>query len=180
MAIYNPDGTPYQPKGSLQQFDPQGSAHDLFNRFNREIIEIGGSPVFYYEMFVGSQDIDHLFIEARNKMWSQHPVEFMAMYDPASPTMAMTMYGPDAGNNAMVFYTNYQHFLDKIGHPPVIGSRIHTPQLRENWKIMDRRTSGYQNWGVVTLEIHCVRFQESLTTGEGKVSQDSTPKYDII
>lgn len=179
MAIYNPDGTPYKSRGSLQQFDPKGPNNDLFNRFNQEVIEIGGSPVYYHEMFVGTQSIDKLYIEARNKMWSQHPIEFMAMYEPVSPQLAMTLFGPDNSSNTMVFYTNYKHFLEKIGHPPVIGSRIYTPQLKEHWEIMDRRTSGYQNWGVVTLEIHCVRFQESLTTGSGEVTQPKQD-YDII
>lgn len=179
MAIYRPDGSVYSPKGSMQQFDPKGQSHDLFNRFNKEIIEIGGSPIFYFEMFVGKQNIDPIYVESRSKMWSQHPIELMAMYEPLSPQLAMTLFGPDAASNTMVFYTNYQHFLDKVGHPPVVGSRIYTPQLKEHWEILDRRSGGYQNWGVVTLEIHCVRFQETSTQGEGRVTQPKQD-YDII
>jgi hypothetical protein len=175
MAILKPDGTPYTTRGSLQQFSPTGNTHDLFNRYNREIIEAGGSPVHYYEVFIPTGSIDKVFVESKNKVWSQHPVEFTAIYEPLNPQLAMTIFGPNSIDQPMVFYTNYQSFLDKIGHPPVLGSRLYTPQLKEHWEILDRRTSGYQNWGVVTLEIHCKRFQESLTTGEGRVTQREEP-----
>lgn len=179
MPIYRPDGSTYQTKGSVQQFDPKGSANELFNRYNKEIIEIGGSPIFYHELFIPSQSIDKLYIESRSKMWSQHPIEVMASYEPLAPQLRMSLFGPDGHSESMVFYTNYQHFLERVGHPPVIGSRIYTPQMKENWEVLDRRTGGFQNWGIVVLEIHCKLFQESLTTGEGRVSQPKQD-YDIV
>ena len=52
MTVYRPDGKPYCPTGSLQQFDDQNPARDLFNIYDEETIRLGGSPLFYYELLL--------------------------------------------------------------------------------------------------------------------------------
>ena len=63
MGILGNDGKPYKPAGSLQQFDPENTEHCLFNLWDQELIEIGGSPIFYYEVFIQSGTIDPLYRE---------------------------------------------------------------------------------------------------------------------
>ena len=58
-----------------------------------------------------------------------------------------------------------------MGHPPKIGSRIHTPHKREDWVVVQRNPGDYKLWGEIRLELLCQRFQETVTTGEGKVTQ---------
>lgn len=171
MAIRSPDGTIYTTSGSIQQFNPNDQTHDLFNLYDQELIALGGSPIFYYELFIGSQTIDKLYIESRGKLWSQHPVELTAVYEPIPSQAAMGLFGLDSPDDSVIFYLNYKSFLEKVGHPPVIGSRIFTPHRREHWEITNRKTSGFQRFGEIRLEIYTKRFQESLTTGEGRVSQ---------
>ena len=179
MTIRRPDGRPYQVSGTLNQLLPDSPSHDLFNEWDSEAIRLGGTPLLYYEMFIPSQHIDKLYHESRTKIWTQHPVELFGIYEPIPSQMASGLFGIDSPDD-IVLYTNYRDILNRIGHLPVIGSRIHTPHLREDWEIIDRKLGDFHRWKVYRMEIHCRRFQESLTTGEGKVTQaQPSPSFQI-
>lgn len=171
MAIYNPDGTPYKVSGSLQQFSPDNPEHDLFNLWDQEAIKIAGTPLYYYEIFINIASIDELYLEARDKIWSEHPIQIYGYYDPRATENYMSMFGADSPMKEMLFEFNYRHVLDTLGHPPKIGARLYSPHKRENWVVIQRNTEVYKMWGELRLHLMCERFQESLTTGEGKVTK---------
>ena len=66
--LKNPDGTPYKPTGSLEQFDPDNPERCLWNDWDAEWIKIYGSPVFYYEVFIQTGSLDKLYREDRGKI----------------------------------------------------------------------------------------------------------------
>jgi hypothetical protein len=68
--------------------------------------------------------------------------------------------------------------LQALGRPPKIGARIYTPHKRENWVIVQRNLKDFQLWDEFHLELQLQRFQESTTTGEGKVTQQQ-PTFSI-
>lgn len=171
MAIRNPDGSKFSLSGTLQQFDPENPEHDLFNVWDQEAIEIGGTPLFYHEVFINVNNIDELYVEARDKLWSEHPICIHGYYDPMPSENMMTAFGIDSPMSEMMMEFNYRHVLSKIGHAPKIGARIYSPHKRENWVIIQRNVEVFQMWGELRLQVMCNRFQESLTTGEGKVTQ---------
>lgn len=177
MSIKNPDGTPYNVTGTLQQFDPENPEFDLFNSYDQEAIQIGGTPIYYYEVFIQSQTVDRLYVEDRGKLWSTNPIYLYGYYDPIPSQNMMTTFGIDAPDEIM-FQFNYKDVLQRIGHPPKIGSRLYTPHLRENWVIIQRNLEEFKLWGDLRLQIMCQRFQESMTTGEGKVTQKE-PDFNI-
>ena len=168
--IRNPDGTPYQPTGSLQQFDPENPEFELFNTWDQEAIQIGGTPIFYYEVFIQSNTVDPLYLEDRGKMWATNPVNLYAFYDPIPAQNFVNTFGIDAPDEIM-FEFNYKDVLERLGHPPKVGSRIYTPHKRENWEIIQRSDEVYKMWGQLRLQVMCKRFQESYTTHEGTVTQ---------
>lgn len=170
MVILNPNGSKFVPIGTLQQFDPENIEHDLFNVWDQESIEIGGSPLFYYEIFINVNNIDQLYVEARDKLWSGHPIKVWAYYDPIPSQNMMGAFGIDSPDE-MMFEFNYRHVLTHIGHAPKIGARIYSPHKRENWVVIQRNVEVFKLWGEIRLQVMCGRFQESLTTGEGKVTQ---------
>lgn len=170
MAINNPDGSTYHPTGTLQQFDPQSLEHELFNIWDQEAIEIGGTPLFYYQVFINVNNIDEIYMEARDKLWSQHPICLHGYYDPIPSQNAMGAFGIDSPDEIM-FEFNYRHVLKILGHAPKIGARIFTPHKGENWVVKQRNVEVFKLWGELRLQVMCDRFQESLTTGEGKVTQ---------
>jgi hypothetical protein len=174
MVIRNPDGTVYKPAGTLSQLIPDSPTHDLFDLWDQEVIKLGGSPLLYYEVIIPQSAIDKQYIEARTKLWTQHPVEIFAVYDPVPSPLDQGLFGID-GPTDMVFYTNYRATLNAIGHLPIIGSRIWSPHLRENWEVIDRKLGDFYRFNVFRCEIHCKRFQETLTTGEGQVTQQTQP-----
>lgn len=175
MTILNKDGSVYKTTGSLSQLVPDSPSHDLFNLWDQEVIRLGGSPLLYYEVIVPSNSIDPLYLESRGKLWSQHPVEIFAVYDPIPSQLNQGLFGID-GPDTMTFFTNFQATIDAIGHLPIIGSRIFSPHLREHWEVVDRKLGDFHRFRVFRVEIHCERFQEVLTQGEGEVTQDSDPQ----
>lgn len=176
--IRNNDGSPYKVTGVMQQFDPSSPDNCLFDIWDQEAIQRGGSPVYYYEVFITQQSIDPLYQESRAKVWSQHPIELFCFYEPIPSTNNLGMFGIDSPDE-MVFEFNYAAVLQTLGKPPQIGSRIFSPHLREHWEIIQCNTGEYKGWNVIRIQMICKRFQESLTTGEGKVTQ-SVPKYKIV
>lgn len=176
--LKNPDGTPYKAVGDIQQFDPENKEHNLFNLWDEEIIRMGGSPIFYYEVFIQNSTVDPLYVEDRGKIFSNHPIQLYAVYEPIPSQNQMNAFGFDSPDE-MIFELNYRSVLRQIGHPPKIGSRIFTPHLREDWVIVQRNLGEFKLWGTLRLQILAQRFQESTTTGEGRVTQKK-PDFKII
>lgn len=170
MAIKNPDGSTFKVSGSLQQYDPNNPEFDLFNSWDQEIIKIGGSPIFYYECMIQMNTVDPLYLEDRGKLFSPHPVQLYGWYDPIPSQQSMTMFGFDSPDDEIMMQFNYRDVLQKIGHPPRIGSRMFSPHKRENWVILRRNVEEFKLWGELRLQILCKRFQESLTISDGKVT----------
>lgn len=176
--IKNPDGSPYKASGTLQQFNPQSSQHKLFNLWDQEAIKQGGTPIYYYEVFIATGEIDPLYIESRGKIFSNHPIELWAVYEPIPSQNFMSAFGFDSPDE-MVFEMNAKATLKAVGHMPKIGSRVFTPHLSENWEVIQRNLGEFKMWGALRLQLICKRFQESVTTGEGKVTQ-AKPNVKII
>ena len=170
MTIKNLDGTPYQLRGSVQQYDPLDRSFDLFNLWDQEAILRGGSPIYYYEVIINTNMIDPIYLEARGKLFNPNPIQLWCTYEPIPSTNLVNQFGIDAPDE-MKFELNYRAFLQNVGHPPKIGSRLFTPHLRENWIIVQRNVGEFKLWGALRLELLCQRFQEDVVTGDGKVTQ---------
>lgn len=168
--IRNCDGTPYQLKPTLQQYNPGSRDLALINQIDAESIRIGGSPILYFEMLLQKQTIDPLYREDRGKIWSQCPVELYATYEPIGSQNYMNMFGMDSSDQ-LKFELNLKATYKKLGYPPKIGSRIWTPHKKENWVIVERKVADFKFWGEFHLILECERFQEDLVTGAGKVTQ---------
>lgn len=154
----------------MQQFDPENREFDLFNQWDQEVIQFGGSPIFYYEVFIQKNTVDPLYREDRGKIFSNNPVQLWTYYDPQASQNYMNMFGMDSPDD-IKFEFNYRAVLKALGHPPKIGSRLFTPHKRENWVVVQRNVSEFKFWGELHLILMCQRFQESVTTGEGRVTQ---------
>lgn len=172
--IYRNDGRPYCVTGSQQQFDDGLPEHNLFNAWDEESIKIGGSPIFYYELFVDINNIDPIYLETRTKMFSPNPVQLYGFYEPVPSQNLQTAFGIDSPDE-MIFEFNYRSVLRTIGHAPKIGSRLFTPFLKENWTIIERKTGEFKMYGVVRLQCICQRFQEDDVSG---TSVNKTPDVD--
>lgn len=168
--IRKPDGTPYKLLGTLQHFDDGVPEHDLFNLWDQDAIKIGGSPIYYHEMFLDSSVIDWQYLEARGKVFSEHPIQLWGFYEPVPAQNAQTAFGLDAPDE-MMFEFNYRAVLQAIGYPPKLGSRLFTPFLKEDWVIVQKKLNEFKMWGVVRIQLLCQRFQGGPTGGEGRVKQ---------
>ena len=168
--IRNPDGTPYRVVGSRQQFDPENPELDLFNTWDAEAIEIGGSPIFYHEVFIQPQTIDPIYWEDRGKLWSNDPIQLYGFYEPIPSSNNLGNFGID-GFDEMTFEFNARAVLMALGHPPRIGSRLYTPHKREHWEIIQRNYGEWKMWGELRMQLICKRFQEDAVTAAGAATQ---------
>jgi hypothetical protein len=175
--IRNPDGTPYQVSGSLNVYNGNEMERELLNTYDAEIIKINGTPLYYYEFLADANTIDPTYYEARGALYSPVPVLLYAYYDPITSQNYQNMFGIDSPNMT-TFELNYQATQEAIGHLPLVGSRLFTPHRGENWRIIQRGAGDWKLWGQIRLILECEQFQESLTRGEGRVTQN-TPPYKV-
>lgn len=171
--IRNCDGTPYKLSGSLDTYDPNNPEHFLLNSFDSELVQIAGTPILYFEVFIQRQTIDPLYREDRGKLFSNNPITLHGYYEPIPSQNYMNMFGIDAPDEVQ-FQFNARAVLKAIGHPPKIGSRLYTPHKGENWVVIQRNYGDFFLWGEMRMTIIAQRFQESVTTGEGRVTQNTT------
>lgn len=162
----------------MQQFDPNSAAHDLFNRYDEELIKISGSPIFYYEALIQLQTVDKMYMEDRGKLFSPNYKQTYAIYEPPDQQNMSTMFQIDSPEEEIILELNYRAFLRDVGLPK-LGSRVYTPHRGENWIVLDYRLGQFKLWGTLRLQLHCKHFQETTTTGEGNVSQ-ARPDFQII
>jgi len=171
MTIKNCNGTPYKLAGSLNLFDPESPDHALLNSFDSQLIDIAGSPIFYYEVFIQTNNtVDLLYREDRGKIFSNNPIQLKGYYEPIPSQNFLNQFGIDAPDEMQIML-NYNDVLKAIGHPPKVGSRIFTPMKSENWVVIQRNAGDFFLWDQLRLILIVQRFQESTTTGEGRVSQ---------
>jgi hypothetical protein len=176
--IYRSDGRPYAVTGSRQQFDDGLPEHDLFHIWDEESIRVGGSPIFYYELFVDTNNVDPIYLESRVKMFNPHPIQLWCFYEPVPSQNMQTAFGIDSPDE-MIFELNYRATLRDVGHVPKIGSKIFTPFLKENWVIIERKTGEMKMYGVVRIQLICQRFQEDSVSGTS-VNKSQDVDYKIV
>ena len=162
MGILGNDGKPYKTAGTASQFAPQSSQLKLFDLWDEAAIKIGGTPVYYYEMFISPGEIDTDYFESRGKLWSDHPVELYAVYDPQASQNHMNQFGVDSLNE-IILECNAQAVLRAVGHMPKVGSRIHTPHLGDDWEIIQTNLGEFKLWGAMRLLIICKQWQGNVT-----------------
>jgi len=175
--LRNCDGSPYHSIGSIAQFDPENTTHDLFNLWDQDSIKIGGSPIMYFECLINFTTVDKLYLEARDKLFSTYPVQLYGFYEPVPDQNHQNMFGIDSLED-MIFEFNKQAVIDAIGHVPKLGSRLYSPHKRQNWVVIQRNMGEWKMWGELRIQLLCQKFQESITTGEGQVSQ-AQPDFKI-
>ncbi|RDJ35469.1 MAG: hypothetical protein DWQ19_11680 [Crenarchaeota archaeon] len=172
MSLLTPDGRPYKTFGSLQVYQPDAENPQikLFNLWDEDTIRSFGSPLYYYEVFISPGEIDTTYIEARGKIYSNHPVEIWAVYEPLPSQNYQNQWGIESLNE-MVFECNAQAVIKAIGHMPKIGSRIYSPHLGENWKVVQRNLGEFKMWSALRVQLIAQQFQESATTSGGRVTE---------
>src|ERR1700683_5244818 len=122
--IKKPDGTPYKPLGSLQQYDPRSPKEDLFNKYDAEMIRLSGAPVLYYEVLIQIPNVDPIYMEDRTKLFSPIPLQMYAFFEPPEQQNMSGLFQIDTPDEEVIYELNYKETLSIIGHPPKIGSRI--------------------------------------------------------
>lgn len=174
--LLDKNGQVYHTTGSIRNID--NTEFDLFNSFDQESISKGGIEIQLFSLILSQNDIDPLYLESRSKLFSPIGIKLFCFYEPIPSQNYVNAFGIDAPDE-MIFEFNYRHVLERNnGMVPKIGSRIYTPHLKENWVIIQRNLGEFKMWGAMRLQLICQKFQESVTTNSGVItnkSNDSIP-----
>lgn len=171
MTLFNPDGTPYKLAGTRQQYDPTNPDLELYDLWDQEAIEVGGSPIDYYQCMIQVQTVDELYREDRGKLYNPYPVRLWAYYEPPQQSQGSLMQGMDPIGEEVIFEMNKTATLKALGGQlPKFGSRIFTPHRGENWYVVDRKISEFRQYSTLHIQLICQKFPENITTGEGRVT----------
>jgi hypothetical protein len=174
--IRNSDGSVFNVSGSISQFDPTDtSEHSLFNQWDSEIISQGGSPIIYYEVLIQPSTVDPLYLEDRGKLWSPKGIQLYCFYEPKPDENIQGLFGIDSPTE-MIFELNYRDVLQRIGHPPKVGSALFTPHKSQMWRIIQRNDGEFKLWGQLRLQLICQKFQGSITDNSSTIN---TPQVDF-
>ena len=167
MVIHNKDGTPYKPKGCMNQYDPLSPKYDLLNRYDSEMIRLSGSPIYYYECVIQAQTVDPLYYEDRGKLFSPVGILLHAFYEPQQQQNSQGLFAIDVMSEEIVLELNYKDVLNALGNRhPLVGSKIYTPHRGEHWEIIDVRLDKFNYWGAFRLILQCKKFQKNTTSAE--------------
>lgn len=177
--IYGKDGKPYKPSGCYQLFNDKLPERDLVNKWDAEALKMGGSPIYYYEIFIDINNIDPLLMESRAPIWSQVPITLYGTYPIAASENNQGFWGLDNPTGEVPFEFNYKNVLETLGHPPKIGSRLQTPFLNEQWEIIENKTGDYRFYQSTRLICICSRFQEDRVSGTSIAKQPDV-NFEII
>jgi hypothetical protein len=175
MPIKNQDGTDYQLAGGVRTYRPDSPELDLFNLWDQEMIQRGGAPVHYHEVFISLNTIDPVYNESRAKIWSPEPVELWAVYEPVLNSNILSTFGFE-GRDEVMFELNLKAVLEQLGHLPKIGSRLYTLHRKEHWRIDQRAISEFKLWGQLRLQLMCKRWQDDKINPAG-IDKSKLPDF---
>lgn len=184
LVIRNQDGTPYKLEGNLKLFDPKNVDQDLMHSIDAECIQLSGSPVFYYRIYIDQSNYDDLYQESRNKVRKQQGIELIAHWEPVTPQNDLGVFGIDSPDE-VVFSFNIREFKDKTGNDlPVVGSLIYTPFDKNWWEIIQighgKEGGDFQIWGKYRFQVLARKYQESITDEEPTRPEPNQAARDII
>lgn len=184
LAIRNQDGSLYELKGDLRMFDPANPDQDLMHSIDQEDIELSGSPIYYYKVFIDDNNYDDLYMESRNKVRAQHAVELYAHWEPVTPTNDLGSFGIDSPDE-VTFSFNIREFKEKTGDDlPDVGALIYTPFDKNWWEIIQYNHGGagegFKIWGKYRFAVLTRKYQESMTDVEPTRPEPSQGARDII
>lgn len=157
------DGRPYRASGKLQMYNPTDPKHDLFNKWDRDAIMAGGTPVYYHEVIIQTNTVDPIYFEDRGKIYNPNPVEIWASYEPQPDMPYVTEFGFN-GMADIILDCNYKDVLERIGHPPKPGSWIRTPHLDRDWILVNSTLGEFGHWGALRIKMVLKRFQDDIHT----------------
>ena len=165
--IRDQSGLPFFLTGRLGLYDPQNPDNEVQDSWDRESIEIGGSPILYYRLLTKNAKIDPLYNEIRDKIWSEEPFKICALFTPARPLQPLDQFGID--NPVDVIFTfNRTAFLDAVRELPTSGSLIFSVVDRTWWEVIQSNINITEDldrmlWSRHRLQAYARSYQPTAT-----------------
>ena len=184
MVLRKQDGTPLKLEGNLKLFDTKNVDQDLMHSIDQEVIELSGSPVFYYKVYIDQSNYDSLYGESRNKIRRQDGIELIAHWEPVTPTQDLQTFGIDSPDEVM-FSFNIRQFKDITKDDlPINGALVYTPFDKNWWEIIQvnygKDSEDFKIWGKYRFSVLARKYQESITDEEPTRPEPNKAARNII
>lgn len=124
---------------------------NLFNSLDQEIIEHGGSDLYYIK-FMRSENYDTLYEEDRDKVYSNKTI-LRGHYNPMPFAQEMSQFGIDIKNDQS-FVFNKDYIMKKLGRAPIAGDIIQPRFQNVFFEITEVKDESFHLYGVYHLTLH--------------------------
>ncbi len=162
MPVYKSDGTQYELGGkeSLKSYRPGAQDQTLFDSWDKEQIELGGSPVVYHPVKVDT-DYDDVYMESRDQTIVQEGYKIYASFEPIRPIQEMSAFGIDSPDE-MLFNFNLTEWRDVIGSMPALKSLFFCEWDNTWWEVIQNNQGEiYKLWTKFRLQVVARKYQRS-------------------
>ena len=133
----------------LNLFNENNPDIQYFNKMDQEIIELGGSDMYYIKWYQ-SDNYDKLFEEDREKLYGPEKILLRGHYPPIPLNQEMSKFGVNFGNDQQ-FTFNKDYLLKKLGCEPKPGDIIQPRFQNVYFEIKEVQDQGFQVYGVYHL-----------------------------
>lgn len=137
-------------------------------------IDNAGFPIVVTGVLKPDTKVERLYLEDGCKVFnSQTPILLYGFYDYPSEGNYMNMFGIDAPDEMEIEF-NEENVLKKLGMLPEIATVLRIEDA--TWTVIQRKRIYNRFIGRYRLSLTVTRYQESVTTGEGKVAKPNFKK----
>lgn len=143
----------------LSLFDQDNNDINLFNLVDEEIIRLSGSKLFYYK-YMGGQDFDPVYMEARDKPISKTPITVFGHYDPTPLEEDLGEFGIELTND-QIFIFNLSYIERVLKRRPISGDIVKPAFQDQKYKIFEVQEDSFESYGVYHLNCSAKLLRDS-------------------
>lgn len=147
---------------------------NLFNFIDAENIKLSGSRIRVYQ-YVQSNDIDEVYMEARQKTISSEPVIVWGHFDPRPIEENLSQFGVEIQYD-QVFNFNKSYVEKLLGRPIVIGDVLEPEFQNIKFEVYEVQEDSFEAYGVYHLLVHAKVLRDT----EGIHNENFLDKTDPI
>lgn len=143
----------------LSLFDKNNPDKNLFNLVDDELIKLSGSEILLFK-YMKSDDVDDVYMEARQKTIMREPIKLFGNYDPRPIEETLTQFGVEIQND-QVFIFNKSYVERMVGRPIIPGDILKPVFQNMKFEVYQVQEDGFQSYGIYHLMVHARLLRDS-------------------
>jgi hypothetical protein len=143
----------------LSLFDRDNPDKNLFNLVDDELIKLAGSQILVYK-YIPSNDVDDVYMEARQKPIAPEPIKVYASYDPRPIEENLTQFGVEIQSD-QIFTFNKSYIERRIGRSIIIGDVLKPVFQNMKFEVYQVVEDSFESYGVYHLMVYAKLLRDT-------------------